>query len=107
MGIAIAMVHLARRCILAAFVVGIQQVRCAVDVFGGLRNILKKEPDMLLAKSRRNQKCDMSGGKQCGFTELDAEKPSLIFPGGKTSCLEGGRYAFRVYPGETDLLYLH
>jgi len=41
----------------------------------------------------------------CSLESMDG-KPTVVFPGGKTKCINGDDYAFAVVPGDTDkLLY--
>jgi len=74
---------------------------------GDITDVRKSEPDMNLGKSQRKSTCTIGLGQTCGKDVLHLTEPSLVYPGGNTGCLEGAPYAFRVYPGDPDKLYIH
>jgi hypothetical protein len=78
------------------------------EIDSEIDRITEGEPDTHLGKSARKTECDMSSESACPISELHERKPVLIFPGGKTSCIDDGtKYAFRVYPGDPDKLLVH
>uniref|UniRef100_A0A7S2LK29 EF-hand domain-containing protein n=1 Tax=Zooxanthella nutricula TaxID=1333877 RepID=A0A7S2LK29_9DINO len=73
-----------------------------------IRHFIEGEPAMALAESEVMEACSIGGDERCPLWRLPAGAPSLIFPGGETRCMLPGDnlYAFRVYPGDADKLYL-
>lgn len=52
--------------------------------------------------------CMVGPGNPCPLASLRTDRPSLVFPGGEARCLSDADslYAFRVFPGDADKLYL-
>jgi len=58
---------------------------------------------------RNLPKCYMSGKEKCKLSSISTTSPStLVYPGGKTRCLNNSfpDFAFQVFPGDTDKLYI-
>jgi len=51
-------------------------------------------------------KCKLSSCNSCKMSRMTGKR-TLVFPGGKTSCLNGDQFAFFVTPGATDKLVLY
>jgi len=55
------------------------------------------------------QKCKMTGANPCSMSGMPRGRPTLVFPGGNTSCIDSTltEYAFQVWPGHTDKLLFY
>mmetsp|Transcript_97279 Transcript_97279/g.302937 ORF Transcript_97279/g.302937 Transcript_97279/m.302937 type:complete len:435 (+) Transcript_97279:79-1383(+) len=54
------------------------------------------------------KECRMGSQEACPMTSLRGAASALVYPGGKTRCLSNDKpdYAFQVFPGDTDKLYI-
>mmetsp|Transcript_74173 Transcript_74173/g.241190 ORF Transcript_74173/g.241190 Transcript_74173/m.241190 type:complete len:642 (+) Transcript_74173:77-2002(+) len=73
-----------------------------------IRLVIGGEPAMDLARSSFTETCSIDGNERCPLSRMHKDKPALIFPGGMSRCLSDTDqlFAFRVYPGDSDKLYL-
>mmetsp|Transcript_82870 Transcript_82870/g.215913 ORF Transcript_82870/g.215913 Transcript_82870/m.215913 type:complete len:680 (+) Transcript_82870:87-2126(+) len=73
-----------------------------------IQRVVASEPAMDLGETSMTQTCSVTSTERCPMSDMPRDIPSLVFPGGVTRCLSDTDklYAFRVYPGDTDKLYL-
>mmetsp|Transcript_103794 Transcript_103794/g.332628 ORF Transcript_103794/g.332628 Transcript_103794/m.332628 type:complete len:477 (+) Transcript_103794:1220-2650(+) len=84
---------------------------------GGARLGFLEEPHWLGWLQRAAQRSELLNGtisyeechlkdSQCSLESMKG-KPTLVYPGGETSCMNGDDYAFAVNPGDSDKLLIY